>query len=84
MWLSFEWQGLTQLDLVRSASQQIQCPDIADIDMDNVEHTFKANIIQYIGLVSSCPPPPPLRDLLNSPSPSRVSPPADQGCHPSP
>ncbi|TNY22897.1 putative oxidoreductase [Rhodotorula diobovata] len=42
--------------LVNNASQQIQCPDIADIDMDNVEHTFKANIIQYIGLTKAAIP----------------------------
>ncbi|GAA6048874.1 hypothetical protein JCM3770_003662 [Rhodotorula araucariae] len=36
--------------LVNNASQQIQIQDLAEIDMDNVEHTFKVNIIQYIGL----------------------------------
>ncbi|GAA6015070.1 hypothetical protein JCM10207_008719 [Rhodosporidiobolus poonsookiae] len=36
--------------LVNNASKQIQCKDIADIDMNNVESTFKSNIIQYIGV----------------------------------
>ncbi|GAA5832715.1 hypothetical protein JCM11251_005733 [Rhodosporidiobolus azoricus] len=36
--------------LVNNASKQIQCKDLADIDMANVETTFKSNIIQYIGL----------------------------------
>lgn len=36
--------------LVNNASQQIQCPDLTEIDMNNVEDTFQTNIIQYIGL----------------------------------
>lgn len=36
--------------LVNNASQQIQCPDLAEIDEDNVDATFAANIIQYIKL----------------------------------
>ncbi|GAA5986222.1 hypothetical protein JCM10908_006462 [Rhodotorula pacifica] len=36
--------------LVNNASKQIQCKDLADIDMKNVESTFQSNIIAYIGL----------------------------------
>lgn len=39
-----------------SASQQIQCKDLAEIDMDNVEDTFRTNIIQYIGLTKAALP----------------------------
>ncbi|GAA5994941.1 hypothetical protein JCM5350_005671 [Sporobolomyces pararoseus] len=35
--------------LVNNASQQIQCKNLAEIDMDNVEDTFRVNIINYIG-----------------------------------
>lgn len=34
--------------LVNNASQQIQCPDIADIKEEDVQSTFESNIIQYI------------------------------------
>lgn len=36
--------------LVNNASQQIQCKDITEIDMKNVEDTFQTNIVQYIGM----------------------------------
>ncbi|GAA5869074.1 hypothetical protein JCM8547_008692 [Rhodosporidiobolus lusitaniae] len=42
--------------LVNNASQQIQCKDLAEIDMDNVEDTFKTNIIQYIGVTKAALP----------------------------
>ncbi|GJN92613.1 hypothetical protein Rhopal_005648-T1 [Rhodotorula paludigena] len=42
--------------LVNNASQQIQCKDLAEIDMDNVEDTFRTNIIQYIGLTKAALP----------------------------
>ncbi|BGP18501.1 hypothetical protein JCM10213_001183 [Rhodosporidiobolus nylandii] len=42
--------------LVNNASQQIQCKDLAEIDMDNVNDTFQTNIIQYIGLTKAALP----------------------------
>ncbi|BGP34159.1 hypothetical protein JCM10296v2_005974 [Rhodotorula toruloides] len=42
--------------LVNNASQQIQCQDLAEIDMDNVEDTFRCNIIQYIGVSKAALP----------------------------
>ncbi|GAA5889325.1 hypothetical protein JCM6882_000707 [Rhodosporidiobolus microsporus] len=36
--------------LVNNASKQIQCKNLTEIDMDNVESTFKSNIINYIGV----------------------------------
>ncbi|GAA5867077.1 hypothetical protein JCM3774_004382 [Rhodotorula dairenensis] len=42
--------------LVNNASKQIQCKDLADIDMKNVESTFQSNIIAYIGLSKAALP----------------------------
>ncbi|GAA5899794.1 hypothetical protein JCM8208_004565 [Rhodotorula glutinis] len=42
--------------LVNNASQQIQCADIADIDMDNVEHTFTVNCVAMVGLAKVAVP----------------------------
>ncbi|KAK4057091.1 hypothetical protein OIO90_001991 [Microbotryomycetes sp. JL221] len=42
--------------LVNNASQQVGCKDIADIDMQVVEDTFKSNIIQMIGLTKLATP----------------------------
>jgi NAD(P)-dependent dehydrogenase (short-subunit alcohol dehydrogenase family) len=42
--------------LVNNASQQIQCKNLADIDMDNVEDTFRVNIINYIGVSKAALP----------------------------
>lgn len=36
--------------LVNNASKQIKCPDIADIDLDNVESTFRSNILQMFAI----------------------------------
>lgn len=36
--------------LVNNASKQILCEDFAEIDLDNVESTFKSNIIQMFAL----------------------------------
>ncbi|CEQ40657.1 SPOSA6832_02306 [Sporobolomyces salmonicolor] len=38
--------------LVNNASQQLQCKDLAEIDMDKVNDTFQTNIIQYIGVAN--------------------------------
>ncbi|KAK4699725.1 hypothetical protein P7C70_g6532, partial [Phenoliferia sp. Uapishka_3] len=60
------WQGMKlsrsiaefqTLDvLVNNASHQVQCPDLADIDMATVEDTFQTNIIQMIGLSKAALP----------------------------
>lgn len=42
--------------LVNNASQQIQCPDIADIKEEDVDSTFASNIIQYIKLTKLAVP----------------------------
>ncbi|KAL8281358.1 hypothetical protein RQP46_006392 [Phenoliferia psychrophenolica] len=42
--------------LVNNASQQIQCPDLAEIDMANVEDTFQVNIVAMIGLAKAALP----------------------------
>lgn len=42
--------------LVNNASKQIQCKDLADIDMDNVNDTFQTNIIAYIGVTKAALP----------------------------
>ncbi|KAK2780892.1 hypothetical protein FQN52_001989 [Onygenales sp. PD_12] len=36
--------------LVNNASKQIMCSDFADIDLDNVESTFRSNILQMFAL----------------------------------
>jgi len=36
--------------LVNNASQQFQCPDLAEISMDQVSSTFQANIIQMFAM----------------------------------
>lgn len=36
--------------LVNNASKQIMCKDIADIDLDDVESTFRSNILQMFAL----------------------------------
>ncbi|BGP57058.1 hypothetical protein JCM8202_006287 [Rhodotorula sphaerocarpa] len=42
--------------LVNNASKQIQCKDLAEIDMENVESTFQSNIVAYIGLTKAALP----------------------------
>ncbi|POY71634.1 hypothetical protein BMF94_5328 [Rhodotorula taiwanensis] len=42
--------------LVNNASKQIQCKDLAEIDMSNVESTFQSNIVAYIGLAKAALP----------------------------
>ncbi|GAA5937534.1 hypothetical protein JCM1841_000210 [Sporobolomyces salmonicolor] len=42
--------------LVNNASQQLQCKDLAEIDMDKVNDTFQTNIIQYIGVAKAALP----------------------------
>ncbi|GAA5961498.1 hypothetical protein JCM3765_003608 [Sporobolomyces pararoseus] len=42
--------------LVNNASQQIQCKDLADIDMENVNDTFQVNVINYIGMAKAALP----------------------------
>lgn len=42
--------------LVNNASKQIQCKDLSEIDMDNVEDTFRTNIVQYIGTTKAALP----------------------------
>ena len=36
--------------LVNNASKQIMCPDFAEIDLDNVESTFRSNILQMFAM----------------------------------
>jgi len=36
--------------LINNASKQIQCPDLAEIDLDNVRSTFHSNIVGMIAL----------------------------------
>ena len=36
--------------LVNNASKQIKCPDMAEIDLDNVESTFRSNILQMFAI----------------------------------
>lgn len=42
--------------LVNNASQQIQCKDLAQIEMSNVEDTFQTNTVQMIGLTRAALP----------------------------
>jgi NAD(P)-dependent dehydrogenase (short-subunit alcohol dehydrogenase family) len=37
--------------LVNNASKQIMCKDFAEIDLDNVESTFRSNILQMFAMV---------------------------------
>ncbi|CEH15506.1 reductases with broad range of substrate specificities [Ceraceosorus bombacis] len=43
-----QWGGLEIL--VNNASQQIECKDLAEIDLKNVESTFQTNIVAMIAL----------------------------------
>lgn len=36
--------------LVNNASKQIMCPDFAEIDLDDVESTFRSNILQMFAV----------------------------------
>ena len=36
--------------LVNNASKQMMCEDFAEIDLDNVESTFKSNILQMFAM----------------------------------
>jgi NAD(P)-dependent dehydrogenase (short-subunit alcohol dehydrogenase family) len=36
--------------LVNNASKQMMCPDFAEIDLDNVESTFRSNILQMFAM----------------------------------
>jgi NAD(P)-dependent dehydrogenase (short-subunit alcohol dehydrogenase family) len=36
--------------LVNNASKQIMCEDFAEIDLDNVESTFRSNILQMFAM----------------------------------
>lgn len=42
--------------LINNASQQIQCDDIAKIEMKNVEDTMQTNIVAMIGLAKEAVP----------------------------
>lgn len=42
--------------LVNNASKQIMCDDIAKIDLDNVESTFRSNILQMIAMTKYAVP----------------------------
>lgn len=41
---------------MNNASKQIKCTDMAEIDLDNVESTFKSNIIQMFAITKYCLP----------------------------
>ncbi|KAJ7071984.1 putative oxidoreductase [Mycena amicta] len=43
--------------LINNASKQIQCPDLAEIDLDNVRSTFNSNIVGMIALTKFALPP---------------------------
>lgn len=36
--------------LVNNASRQTMCPDFADIDLDDVESTFRTNVLQMFAV----------------------------------
>ncbi|KAL2112307.1 hypothetical protein VUR80DRAFT_7994 [Thermomyces stellatus] len=42
--------------LVNNASKQIKCTDMAEIDLDNVESTFRSNILQMFAMTKYCLP----------------------------
>ncbi|KAH8901985.1 NAD(P)-binding protein [Coniochaeta sp. PMI_546] len=42
--------------LVNNASKQIMCDDIAEIDLDNVESTFRSNILQMFAMTKYAVP----------------------------
>ncbi|KAK3316526.1 hypothetical protein B0H66DRAFT_519524 [Apodospora peruviana] len=42
--------------LVNNASKQIMCPDITEIDLDNVESTFRSNILQMFAITKYAVP----------------------------
>ena len=42
--------------LVNNASKQIMAQDFADIDLDNVESTFRSNILQMFAMTKFCVP----------------------------
>lgn len=42
--------GPTLHILVNNASKQIMCDDLKDIDLDNVESTFRSNILQIFAM----------------------------------
>jgi len=46
-----------QIDiLVNNASKQIQCPEFAEIDLENVESTFRSNILQMFAVTKFAVP----------------------------
>lgn len=42
--------------LVNNASKQIKAPEFAEIDLDNVESTFRSNILQMFAITKYCLP----------------------------
>ncbi len=42
--------------LVNNASKQIMCPNITEIDLNNVESTFRSNILQMIAITKYAVP----------------------------
>ncbi|CAI4214734.1 unnamed protein product [Parascedosporium putredinis] len=61
--------------LVNNASKQIKCPDFADIDLDNVESTFRSNILQMFAMTKySVPHMPKGSTIINTASTAPLSP----------
>ncbi|KAF1809857.1 NAD(P)-binding protein [Eremomyces bilateralis CBS 781.70] len=55
--------------LVNNASKQIMCPDFADIDLDNVESTFRSNILQMFAITKyALPHMPKGSSIINTSS----------------
>ncbi len=42
--------GLLSVYQVNNASKQIMCKDFAEIDLENVESTFRSNILQMFAI----------------------------------
>lgn len=42
--------------LINNASKQVMCPNIADIDLNDVESTFRSNILQYFAVTKYAVP----------------------------
>ena len=42
--------------LVNNAAKQIKCTDMAEIDLENVESTFRSNILQMFAITKYCLP----------------------------
>ncbi|KAI9714562.1 MAG: hypothetical protein M1812_006367 [Candelaria pacifica] len=55
--------------LVNNASKQIMCPEFAEIDLDNVESTFRSNILQMFAVTKySIPHMPKGSTIINTTS----------------